>query len=157
MAEIVWTEPVLANRDAMTDYISLGKMKVIVLWLLMVCPLFAQVSENAPKEFASLIELHSWLEEHKGFGQPESVEASLAGLHVLVAWNSPFSGRAGYYAYVYVESASEKRWRLVDSSFFERPEPLGFAYVDGRSKAVVYVGESGRTLKSVSLAELRFE
>ena len=132
-------------------------MKSIVIGLLALFPLFAQASENIPTEFASLVELHSWIEEHKGFGQPESTEAKFNGLHALVVWNSPFSGRAGYYAYAYVESASTKRWRLVDSSFFERPEPLAFAYVDGRSERVVYVGTSGHILKSVSLEKLRYK
>jgi hypothetical protein len=130
-------------------------MKSIIIGLLALFPMFAQTSENIPAEFASLVELHSWIEEHKGFGQPESMEAKFNGLHAIVVWNSPFSGRAGYYAYSYVESAATKRWRLVDSSFFERPEPLAFAYVDGRSASVIYVGASGRILKSVSLEKLR--
>jgi hypothetical protein len=132
-------------------------MKFIAIGLLALFSLLAQAAEKTPAAFASLTELRSWIEERKGFGIPESVETSLDGLHVLVVWNCPFSGRNGHYAWAYVERETMKQWRLADSSFFERPEPLGYAYVDGLAKSVVYVGTSGRVLKSIPLPGLRFK
>jgi len=112
---------------------------------------------HPPAEFAAVTDLRAWIEADKGFGEPETLEAKLTGLHVFVAWNCPFSGRDGKYAYTYVKSTSTGRWRLLDSSFFERPETLGFAYIDDLSESVAYVGISGRVLKSVSLKEFRFK
>ncbi|HKA55085.1 MAG TPA: hypothetical protein VKJ47_15630 [Candidatus Binatia bacterium] len=112
---------------------------------------------QAPKEFASLTELRAWLEKNKGFGVPQTVESKLHGLHVFVAWNSPFSGRRGFYSWAYVNRAKAGRWQLLDSSFFEHPETLSFAYVDGQSERLQYIGVKGTVLKSVPLNEVRFK
>lgn len=112
---------------------------------------------DPPKEFGSLTELHGWLEKNKGFGLPQTVESKLTGLHVFVAWNSPFSGRDGIYSWAYINSAKSGRWQLLDSSFFEQPETLSFVYVDGQSERLQYIGVRGGVLKSVSLKKLRFK
>ena len=128
----------------------------------MLAPISLAVAQDAPNrnppvEFAAITDLRAWIEADKGFGEPETLEAKLIGLHVFVSWNCPFSGRNGRYAYTYVRSTSTGRWKLIDSSFFERPETLSFAYVDAVSERVAYVGLSGAVLKSVPLKELRYK
>lgn len=111
---------------------------------------------QAPADFASLTDLRTWVEANKGFGHPQSIATDLVGLQVVVVWNTPFSGRNGTYVHTYRLDAT-RRWHRVDTSFFERPEPMSYAYVDGNSADVVYVGPSGRTLKKLPLAAPRFK
>ena len=137
-------------------------MRFIAILILMFADISIALSLDAPDrhppfESATIAELRAWVEADRGFGEPETVEAKLVGLDIFIAWNCPFSGRNGKYSYTYVRSTATGRWRLIDSSFFERPETLVFAYVDALSEHVLYVGQSGRNLKSVSLKELRFK
>src|ERR1700741_3879553 len=110
-----------------------------------------------PTQFVSLADFRTWMEKNKGFGSPQYVEAKLIGLHVFVAWNCPFSGRNGTYVWAYINSAKTGRWQLLDSSFLERPEPLSYAYIDGHSESLQYVGTSGAVLKSLSLKDFRYK
>src|SRR5262245_40125057 len=110
-------------------------MRTIAILILMFASIGTSIALDAPDrrppmEFDAIADLRRWVEAEKGFGVPETIEARLIGLHVFVAWNCPFSGRNGKYAYIYVRSISTSRWKLVDSSFFEQPETLSFAYVD---------------------------
>lgn len=137
-------------------------MRLTLLILLTLVPLSALCGEpseraSAPKEFSSLPEIRAWVDAHKVFGHPQAVDADLMGLHVFVAWNCPFSGRAAHYTYAYRLSSATGKWHLLDASFFWGPENLSFAYVDGRLENLVYIGTEGSVLKTVPLKGLRFK
>ena len=108
-------------------------MRFVVILALMFAPTVSTLAldvpdRHPPSEFPTSAALRMWIESDKGFGEPEMVEAELIGLHVFVAWNCPFSGRNGRYAYTYVKNAATGTWKLIDSSFFETPETrLGIA------------------------------
>ena len=109
-----------------------------------------------PSEFSSLQDIRSWIESHKGFGQPQSIESDLIGMHIYVSWYDPFSGRAADYAYAYYQPKASKSWKLLDSSLFENPS-LSHVYIDAQADALVYVGHHGAVLKKVSVKEVRFK
>lgn len=111
----------------------------------------SSAGDAPPRELASIGDIRSWVEANKGFGVPQSAEFTLAGSHVFVVWNSPFSGPASNYAYSYRERARDHRWELLDFSFFPQPEFMSYAYLDGRNEKLVYISAGGKTLKTVAV------
>ena len=108
----------------------------------------------AADKYASLAEIKYWAnrKEVRGFGYPESIEfTSAMSAHVFVTWNDPYSGRAAVYSNAFVRARDGKTWERVDASLFESPDPLAFAYVNPRSGALIFVGQSGATLKTLRL------
>jgi hypothetical protein len=133
------------------------KLAQIALCAFVLCALMPVHSQSvnerfiAPDEFASSSEIHAWANspQARGFGFPERLEYSSEWFNVFVTWNCPYSGRSGVYSNAFIRSRDETTWRRVDSSFFERPEPLAYVYVNPASGTLEFIGHSGAVLKSV--------
>jgi hypothetical protein len=59
------------------------------------------ITPEPPKKIGDIAAIRRWVEGSKGFAVPQYAEFTLSGCHVIVAWNSPFSGPASNFVYAY--------------------------------------------------------
>lgn len=148
------------TRDGRAVAISwLAQMVLSVIFLLTAMNVQCQPMNDtfvAADKYASLADIEHWANSKavRGFGYPESFEYTSAwGAHIYVTWNDPYSGRAAVYSNAFVRSKDGTIWNRVDTSLFESPDPLAFAYFNTSSRTLIFVGRSGENLKSVQLSD----
>jgi hypothetical protein len=111
--------------------------------------------QRPPRQFAEQSELKEWIEKHKGYGAPQSIDFDLNGIRLFVAWDGPFSGRAANVSWVYFRARNGK-WHLLDTTFHQERSILSFVYVDVRSVTLVYIGTAGKRIKSLNLRPILY-
>jgi|GEM_PF-1233383 len=109
---------------------------------LLALPGSASAEDRAPKEVKTTAEIVKAVEKiHIGMaigGKPDQVRTAefrgglsdLGGMKVFVAWHSPFSGKLGCCAYLYVFDEEKKVWIRQMSKTFENTNDLSVEFGD---------------------------
>jgi len=115
----------------------------------------AAESGDVPESFKSLAELQAWVNQEKGFGEPNSAEFEMTGIRLYVTYFSPGSGSPATRSYVYFMSRTGGEWRLIDTHWFDKGGVPSYVHLDGNKDELVFVSHEGRKIRRLPLNDYR--